>query len=275
MRGSPYRRCSAIPPSLVPPPLKNGERGADGVEGAPMSADLWKHQAAERALGYLEDGMTVGLGSGSTSAKFVDLVGERVKAGLRITGVPTSEATRAQAERLGIPLTTLDDGAVPRSHRRWRRRARRRAAAHQGRRRRAAAREDRGNGVRAHGRHRRRLQARLRTLGNFPLPVEVVRFGLVATRNMVAALCRRGRLRGRDQAAPRQGRRAVRHRRRQLSPRLRVRPHRQAGDAGRCAEARARRGRERPVPRHRRRRHRRRARAASSCSSATVRRKSH
>ena len=51
-----------------------------------MSADLWKYQAAERALGYLEDGMTVGLGSGSTSAKFVDLVGERVKAGLRITG---------------------------------------------------------------------------------------------------------------------------------------------------------------------------------------------
>ena len=53
--------------------------------------------------------------------------------------------------------------------------------------------------------------------GQFPLPVEVVRFGLVATRNMVAALCRRGRLRGRDQAAARQGRRAVPDRRRQPS----------------------------------------------------------
>ena len=45
-----------------------------------------------------------------------------------------------------------------------------------------------------------------RTLGKFPLPVEVVRFGLAATRNMVEALRGRGRLRGRDQAAPRQGR---------------------------------------------------------------------
>src|SRR5262245_37523560 len=74
-----------------------------------MSADLWKQQASERALSYLADGMKLGLGTGSTAAKFVDLVGARVKAGLKLTCVPTSEATRIQAERLGIPLTTLEE----------------------------------------------------------------------------------------------------------------------------------------------------------------------
>jgi ribose 5-phosphate isomerase A len=74
-----------------------------------VSADLWKQQAAERALAYLADGMKLGLGTGSTAVKFVDLVGARVKQGLRLTCVPTSEATRAQAERLGVPLTTLDE----------------------------------------------------------------------------------------------------------------------------------------------------------------------
>jgi len=75
----------------------------------PALVEEWKQQAAERALSYLEDGMLVGLGTGSTAAKFVDLVGERVKHGLSVTCVPTSEATRLQAERLGIELTTLDD----------------------------------------------------------------------------------------------------------------------------------------------------------------------
>src|SRR5262245_15663012 len=74
-----------------------------------MSADTWKQQAAERALQYLEDGMTLGLGTGSTAARFVDLVGKRVKAGLKLTCVPTSEATQRHAQRLGIPLTTLDE----------------------------------------------------------------------------------------------------------------------------------------------------------------------
>jgi ribose 5-phosphate isomerase A len=49
------------------------------------------------------------LGTGSTARHFVDLLGERVRAGLRVIGVPTSEATRAQAEQCGIALTTLDD----------------------------------------------------------------------------------------------------------------------------------------------------------------------
>ena len=53
--------------------------------------------------------MKVGLGTGSTAKHFVELLAERVSGGLNIVGVPTSEATRADAERLGIPLTTLDE----------------------------------------------------------------------------------------------------------------------------------------------------------------------
>jgi ribose 5-phosphate isomerase A len=74
-----------------------------------VTADQWKRRAAERALQFVEDGMTLGLGTGSTAAKFVDLVGQQVKAGLKVKCVPTSEATHAQAKRLGIPLTTLDE----------------------------------------------------------------------------------------------------------------------------------------------------------------------
>src|SRR6185437_14119380 len=73
-----------------------------------MTSDDWKQQAAERALSLVEDGMTLGLGTGSTAARFVDLVGRKVKDGLSIKCVPTSEATRVQAERARIPLITLD-----------------------------------------------------------------------------------------------------------------------------------------------------------------------
>jgi ribose 5-phosphate isomerase A len=61
-----------------------------------------KKQAAEKALEFVAPGMRLGLGSGSTSACFVDCVGEAVKNGLTIIGVPTSEATRRQAEALGV-----------------------------------------------------------------------------------------------------------------------------------------------------------------------------
>lgn len=53
--------------------------------------------------------MMVGLGTGSTARHFIELLGERVRAGLEVMCVPTSEATRAQAEQAGIRLTTLDD----------------------------------------------------------------------------------------------------------------------------------------------------------------------
>lgn len=73
-----------------------------------MDADTQKLKAAERALDYVRPGMKLGLGTGSTAAKFVDLVGARVKDGLDVVCVPTSEATRRQAETLGISLATLE-----------------------------------------------------------------------------------------------------------------------------------------------------------------------
>jgi ribose 5-phosphate isomerase A len=71
--------------------------------------DELKRLAAARALEEVRDGMRLGLGTGSTAKHFVDLLGEKVRAGMRIVGVPTSEATRLQAESCGIALTTLDD----------------------------------------------------------------------------------------------------------------------------------------------------------------------
>jgi len=74
-----------------------------------MDSDTLKLRAAECALDYVKPGMRLGLGTGSTAVKFVDLVGARVSQGLDVICVPTSEATRVQAEGLGIPLTTLEN----------------------------------------------------------------------------------------------------------------------------------------------------------------------
>ena len=73
------------------------------------SADTMKREAAQAALGAVEPNMKLGLGTGSTAAHFVDLLGSRVQAGLKVICVPTSERTRSQAAALGIPLTTLDE----------------------------------------------------------------------------------------------------------------------------------------------------------------------
>jgi ribose 5-phosphate isomerase A len=72
-------------------------------------AEKLKYAAAARAVEFVRPGMRLGLGTGSTARHFVTLLGERVRGGLDVVGVPTSEATRADAERAGIPLTTLDD----------------------------------------------------------------------------------------------------------------------------------------------------------------------
>ncbi|HXK53056.1 MAG TPA: ribose-5-phosphate isomerase RpiA [Hyphomicrobiales bacterium] len=74
-----------------------------------LTADEQKRAAALRALDFVEDGQRLGLGTGSTAAHFVDLLGGRVAEGLSVRCVPTSEATRVQAERLSIPLATLDE----------------------------------------------------------------------------------------------------------------------------------------------------------------------
>lgn len=72
-------------------------------------SDFLKRRAAQAALDYVEDGMRLGLGTGSTAAHFVSLLGERVGDGLQVVGVATSEATAALARNVGIPLTTLDE----------------------------------------------------------------------------------------------------------------------------------------------------------------------
>jgi ribose 5-phosphate isomerase A len=152
-----------------------------------MSSDDWKRQAAEQALSYVEDGMKLGLGTGSTAAKFVDLLGAKVKAGLKVVCVPTSEATRAQAAALGIPLATLDqqpvldmtvDGADEIDE---------------------ELRLIKGGGgallrekIVAVASERLVIIAdstkRVEVLGRFPLPVEVVPFGLTATKQMIIQL---------------------------------------------------------------------------------------
>ncbi len=146
-----------------------------------MSADDLKRAAAARAVSLVEPGMRLGLGTGSTAALFVELLAERVAKGLDVIGVPTSEATRAQAERLGIRLTTLEetprldltiDGADEVDH---------------------ELRLIKGGGgallrekIVAAASERMVVIADksklVDSLGLFPLPVEVVRFGLASTR---------------------------------------------------------------------------------------------
>ena len=150
-------------------------------------SSLLKESAALRALDLVCDGMWLGLGSGSTAARFVEALGVKVAAGLKVLCVPTSEATRVQAEALGIPLTTLDqtpqldltvDGADEI--------------------------DDQLRLIKGGGGAllREKIVATasdqmvviaddsklVKTLGRFPLPVEVVRFGFAATRRMVEAM---------------------------------------------------------------------------------------
>jgi ribose 5-phosphate isomerase A len=69
--------------------------------------DQEKEAAARASLQFVQDGHVVGLGTGSTAAFFIKLLAERVKSGLKIRGIPTSERSRQLALSLGIPLTTL------------------------------------------------------------------------------------------------------------------------------------------------------------------------
>src|SRR5215510_481670 len=71
-----------------------------------------KRQASIAALDSIKDGMIVGLGTGSTAAYFIRELGARVKQGLRVQGIPTSEASRKLAGEVGVPLTTLADHPV-------------------------------------------------------------------------------------------------------------------------------------------------------------------
>jgi ribose 5-phosphate isomerase A len=64
---------------------------------------------AEKALELIPDGGTIGLGTGHAAIAFIHALGERVRAGLRVRGVPTSQASEGLARQLGIPLTTFDE----------------------------------------------------------------------------------------------------------------------------------------------------------------------
>lgn len=74
-----------------------------------MANDLEKEAAARASLQFVRDGQVVGLGTGSTAAYFIKLLGEQVRRGLSVRGIPTSDRSRELALSLGIPLITFDD----------------------------------------------------------------------------------------------------------------------------------------------------------------------
>src|SRR5438128_9154787 len=71
--------------------------------------DQEKQAAARAAVALVESGNIVGLGSGSTATWMIRLLGERVREGLNIVAIPTSQRTKQLAEQLGIPLATVDE----------------------------------------------------------------------------------------------------------------------------------------------------------------------
>src|SRR5215468_4019829 len=73
------------------------------------SSDELKRHAALSALDEIQDGIIVGLGTGSTASHFIRGLGERVQDGLRVLGIPTSEASRILASEVGVALTTLKE----------------------------------------------------------------------------------------------------------------------------------------------------------------------
>jgi ribose 5-phosphate isomerase A len=150
-------------------------------------AEKLKHAAAAKAVELVRPGMRLGLGTGSTAKHFVALLAERVRGGLDVVGVPTSEATRADAERQGIPLTTLDaapaldltvDGADEIAP--------------------DLSLIKGGGGALLREKIVAAASARMiviadeskfvPVLGRFPLPIEIVRFGAAATRRAVEAV---------------------------------------------------------------------------------------
>ena len=172
-----------------------------------MNIDQQKRAAAARALEFVEPGMRLGLGTGSTARHFVELLAQRVREGLRIVAVPTSEETQRDAQRLGVPLTSLDetpaldltvDGADEIAP--------------------DLALVKGGGGALLREKIVASASASMvviadeskwvRVLGRFPLPIEVVPFGLAATRAAIEAAAAaagspgRAELRKRKDAAP-------------------------------------------------------------------------
>lgn len=150
-----------------------------------MDARTLKVEAARAALGHVESGMRIGIGTGSTAEEFVRLLAERVARGLEIVGVPTSERTAALCRELGVALATLDempeldltvDGADEVDG--------------------GLTLVKGGGGALLREKIVAAASARMiviadesklvETLGRFPLPIEVNRFGLKATERAIA-----------------------------------------------------------------------------------------
>ena len=74
-----------------------------------MNSQISKINAAKEALKFVENGMTIGLGTGSTAKIFIDLLGEKIGNDFQITGMPTSIETEKQAKNLGIKLIGIED----------------------------------------------------------------------------------------------------------------------------------------------------------------------
>jgi ribose 5-phosphate isomerase A len=74
-----------------------------------MANEKEKEAVARASLRFVKDGQVVGLGTGTTAAYFIQFLGERVKQGLRVRGIPTSDRSGAEAASLGIPLTTFEE----------------------------------------------------------------------------------------------------------------------------------------------------------------------
>ena len=150
-----------------------------------MDARQLKVEAARAALAHVTDGMRLGIGTGTTAEEFVRLLAEKVATGLTVVGVPTSERTAILCRELGVPLSTLEEtpeldltidgadevdpaltlvkgggGALLREKI-------------------VAAASDRMVVIADESKS-------VATLGRFPLPVEVIPFGLAATRRAMA-----------------------------------------------------------------------------------------
>ncbi|MEA3136268.1 MAG: ribose 5-phosphate isomerase [Thermoplasmata archaeon] len=82
------------------------------VRSGVADREALKRKAGEAAAELVQDGMVVGLGTGSTVRYFIEALGKRVAAGLKVQGIPTSESSAKLARSLGIPLTSLDEKAV-------------------------------------------------------------------------------------------------------------------------------------------------------------------
>src|SRR5436305_5027704 len=74
-----------------------------------MDHEIEKEAAARASLAFVKDGDVVGLGTGSTAAYFIKFLGEKVKAGFKVRGVPTSARAQQLAHQCGIPLVGLDE----------------------------------------------------------------------------------------------------------------------------------------------------------------------